>query len=229
MSKNLQNNLLLCISNALYEINEILGYEYFESTNIDNLSKKFLKMLPYSEKLLQQVRGVSLKDIEKEEMDIDKGMKAVIKGIFHGVIIKNFTGKTFEEKFLNFLYYDGITHCRWINKTDYHNYYNTLFTLVKTINSDLEKLKFIHNLLEIKRNSTSQGITKIFLKKDFFKEYSNHNELTIDLYIEVFKELAGIIESYIKLIYGIKANYTTNDIIRLNKKKFYYFWEHLKN
>ena len=105
MSKNLQNNLLLCISSALYEINEILGYEYFESTNIDNLSKKFIKMLPYSEKLLQQVRGVSLKDIEKEEMDIDKGMKAVIKGIFHGVIIKNFKGKTFEEKFLNFLKY----------------------------------------------------------------------------------------------------------------------------
>ena len=203
MSKKLQNNLLLSISNALNEINQILGNEYFECTKIDNLSRKFLKMLPYSEKFLQQTRGASLEDVEKEEMDIDKGMKAVIKGIFHGIIIKNFKGNTFEEKFQNFLYYVGITHCRWINKTDYDNYYNTLFTLVETINTDLEKLKLIHNLLEIKINSTSQGITKIFLKEDFFKE-SNYNELIMDLHIEIFKELAGIVENYIKLIYGIK-------------------------
>ena len=64
MSKKLQNNILLCISNALNEINQILGYEYFESTNLENLSKKFLKILPYSEKFLQQTRGVSLKNVE---------------------------------------------------------------------------------------------------------------------------------------------------------------------
>jgi hypothetical protein len=45
-------------------------------------------VLPYSEKFLQQKRGASLKDIETEVMDIEKGTKTVIKKIFHGIIIK---------------------------------------------------------------------------------------------------------------------------------------------
>jgi len=51
MSAAIKKNLCNVISNALSDINEIIGYEYFEA--LDEISKKFLRMLP----LIETIEG----------------------------------------------------------------------------------------------------------------------------------------------------------------------------
>ena len=100
------------ITSAFYEINQILGYEYFDKTTIEDRSKKLLIIgLPFGEWLLEQKSGVNLQDLENEELDEEKTKRAVLGGMFYGLIIKDCEGKTFEEKYQNYLYRSGIEHC----------------------------------------------------------------------------------------------------------------------
>jgi hypothetical protein len=59
---------------------------------------------------------VNLQDLENEEIDEEKAKRAALRGMFHGHILKDYEGKTFEEKYQNYLYRSGIEHCTWIKK-----------------------------------------------------------------------------------------------------------------
>jgi hypothetical protein len=87
MSTAFKKNITDIISHALSDINEIMGYEYFDPNKLDEISKKFLVVLPFADRMLQQRRGVTIQDLEKETFEREKGKKAAIRGIFDGIIV----------------------------------------------------------------------------------------------------------------------------------------------
>jgi hypothetical protein len=77
MSSEFEKKFVKVMSNAFYEINERTGYELFEPTKIEEISKKLVKLTPLVEELLlKPKRGVTLKDVEKEQIDFEKSTKA---------------------------------------------------------------------------------------------------------------------------------------------------------
>jgi hypothetical protein len=62
------------MSDALHEINEILGYEYFKQDMIKQISENFLLVVPVAEEIVKELRGVNLDEIEKEQYDANRLM-----------------------------------------------------------------------------------------------------------------------------------------------------------
>jgi hypothetical protein len=225
----LEQDLISTISDAFREINEILGYEYFESPKIHNLSIKFAKMLPFVEPLLKSKMGVTLQELEKEDHDYDKAKAAIILGIFHGIIIKDYKGNSFEEKFKNYLYCSGTEKCEWIGKTDYPFYFHTLMNHVSKLIEDTDAIKFVNDYLKTNVKLRSQAVATILTKRRFFKDSSHLNEIAIDEHIDIFKSLSAIAEDYFKLIYAIINNYwTVKNIAKLEKTEFYEVWKGIR-
>lgn len=226
MSK-IENALIDVISEALKEINDICGYEIIELDKIKDISKRFLTFLPFMENLFR-LKGLNLNDIEKE-INLEKGKRAALLGMFHGIILKYYNGNTFKEKYEHFLYNSNIQSCDWIKKTQYDNYYKKLFELILKIKNNSNNIEFINIYSKHKNKSTTQAITKINTKENFFCNNISINEKTIDEYIEIFRELCSVIEGKLKLMYGIKYSFTSKQIIKLEKTKFFDVWNDLKN
>jgi len=204
MSSKLHQEYVTVISDALREINEMFGYEVFDSSIIDKTARNFLKLLPIVETELKSKRGVTLQDVEKEKHDYEKAKDMVIRGILHGSIFKNYKGNSFEEKIKDYLYSSGTEICEWIGKTDYISYFNTMMNKVSKLVMDIDATKYILNFLNESTRSRSQAImTLILTKPDFFKDSQNYDEKTIDDHIEIFKMLSGVAEKMFKLIYAI--------------------------
>lgn len=164
MSK-IEKALIDVISEALKEINDICGYEIIELDKIKDISKRFLTFLPFMENLFR-LKGLNLKDIEKE-INLEKGKRAALLGMFHGIILKYYNGNTFKEKYENFLYNSNIQSCDWIKKTQYDNYYKKLFELILKIKNNSNNIEFINIYSKHKNKSTTQAITKINTKEKF--------------------------------------------------------------
>ena len=230
MSAALKERLLSVIYEALYEINEIIGYEYIDRKKVKKNKELFLQLLALGEKLLEEKRGVTLKDLENEPFDHEKVKGIVLLGLFHGFILRDAKGKSFEEKFENYLYSSSIERCEWIEHTGYNNYYQSLFSLVSKICINTNKIKFVFDFSKLKLQSTSQGITKIQTKRSFFKSNIRMTETTVDEHLDIFRELGAVTETFLKMLYGIKYNYTTTEQIqKLEKKEFYEIWKDLRD
>ena len=103
MSSKLKERFIKIIESAFYEINQILGYEYFNKSTIEDRSKEFLSVgLPFVEYLLTKKRGVNLQELENEELDEQKAKGAMLRGLFHGIILNNYNGNSFEEKYKDY-------------------------------------------------------------------------------------------------------------------------------
>jgi hypothetical protein len=225
MSPELKAKLTATISDALYEINEMLGYEYFEENKIKDVSKKFLNMLPFAEQLLMNTRGVTLKDLENEEINRERAKIAVIKGIFDGEVLKNYSGS-----FADYLYHSGTEQCKWISNTHYDDYFQALSNLALKVATELDKLLFIGDFTKRKIRSTTQMAAKISTKKRFFEDRKDYTESIIDEHTEIFRELGAIVENQLKLLYGIKHGYKGIGLAeKLEQKKFYNIWQDLKD
>jgi hypothetical protein len=130
----LEEEFTKATTDALYEINELVGYNYFKNKEIQEIGNAFLQLLPALENSLKNQRGIYLDNIENEQFDHEKNKKAVIQGIFHGLILVRFEGNSFEEKYKNFLYYSQIENCDWIRNTHYDNYYQVLYNITSKLN-----------------------------------------------------------------------------------------------
>ena len=226
MSTAFKKNITDILSHALIDINEIIGYEYFDPNKLDEISKKFLVVLPFADRMLEQRRGVTIQDLEKETFEREKAKKAAIRGVFDGIIIRNYKGNSFQEKLDNYLYHSGIEQSVWISKTGYDLYYRTLHEVISRDLSDRNTINFIHRFTKRKVKSTTQALIKIQTKEKFFKNPSKIDEMTIDEHLDIFREAGAITENYLKLIYGIKHNYDTDQEIEdLEKTKFYQIWK----
>lgn len=98
------------ISDSLHAINEALGYEYFKSTEIVQISDQFVMLSPVVEELIMKPRGVTLENVEKEQVDYERGKQA-IKGIFHGIVLRTYEGLS-----------KNIGRCRTTNKRSRDGY-----------------------------------------------------------------------------------------------------------
>ena len=188
MSSELKEKLTAVISDALYEINEMLGYEYFEENKIKGVSKEFLKMLPFAEQLLTKTRSVTLKDLENEEINRERAKMAFIKGIFVGIVLRNYSGS-----FTDYLYRSGTENCTWISNTHYDDYFWALSNLAPKVATEVDKLIFIGDFSKRKIRSTIQAVAKISIKKRFFEDRKDFSESIIDEHIEIFRELGAIV------------------------------------
>jgi hypothetical protein len=149
-------------------------------------------------------RGVTLKDIEKEPYSYERLKRITLRGLFDGFLLKGYMGNSFEEKFENYLYNSGVEDCRWITKTGYDIYYRTLHVYVLKLNINVSVKNLVKEYMKEKGRSITQVITKILTKKKFFENNPKTDETVINEHIEIFRELGGIAESYLKLIYGLK-------------------------
>jgi hypothetical protein len=179
MSTAFKKNITDIISHALIDINEIIGYEYFDPNKLDEISKKFFVVLPFVDRMLKQRRGVTTQDLEKETFEREKDKKADIQGIFEGRIIRDYKGSSFREKFDNYLYSSGTEHAVWISKTGYDLYYRTLHEVISRELSNRNTINFIHRFMKRKVKSTTQALIKIQTKEKFFKNPSKIDEMTI--------------------------------------------------
>jgi len=174
-------------------------------------------------------RGITLKDLENEKIDNEKAKKWFIKGILHGEILNSYEGDTFEKKFSNYVYLSGIVQCQWIKSTNYDVYYQNLSSIIPRITSDSNLQNFVNIFLNANDKSVSQKIMKITSKSRFFEGRSKMDEFFIEEYVDIFKELSALSERYLKLLYGVAHNYSPNQIVVLQKKRFYEIWDDLRN
>jgi hypothetical protein len=231
LSSHLRQELLRVYCDALREINEIFGFEYFENSKVDMIAANFLEMLPFSEALLKSKRGVTLQELEKEEHDLKKAKDIAIRGILHGTILKYYNGNSFEEKFKDYVYSSGTETCEWIRKTGYDSYFNVVTNQVSKLVMNKDATKYIVDNLNISTRSRSQAIMGLFLTKpDFIKDLPNFNEKVIEDHVEVFKRLSGVAEKLFKLIYAIMNSYWTMPTPpNLDKMKFFEIWDAVRN
>lgn len=229
MSLHLQQEIVRVFCDALHEINEMLGYEYFESSKIDKLAAKFLKALPSVEALLKSRRGVTLRDVEKEKYDYEKAKAMAIRGIFHAYILKEYKGTSFEEKFKDYLYSSGTEKCEWIGETDYASYFNAVINQISNLVKNKDATKFIIDYLNKNPNTRSQAIMTLFTNPNFFKDSPNIDEKIIDDHIGISKSLSGVAEKLFKLTFAIINNYwTMRTPPNLDKKDFFEVWKGVK-
>lgn len=134
MSPKFKELIVTVVSDALHEINEILGYEYFKQDMIKQISEFFLLVVPVVEEFVKEIRGVNLDEIEKEQYDYNRLKRYALRGLFDGYILREYPGDTFNEKFKKYLYNSGIEKCTWIANTRYDNYYQVLNTYVSKLN-----------------------------------------------------------------------------------------------
>lgn len=219
------------MSDTLNEINEILGYTYFDATQIEELVKAFVKLVPFIKSLLlKDANEVTVKKFDTEPFDSEKGKQSSLQGIFDGLVLKGYEGDPFEEKFKNYLYNSGIEKSEWISKTGYDDYYNILLKIVSMNPSNLILLKLVYDYRKEKLLSITQGFTKILMMEDFFKNVSTLDETIIDEHFNIFRELGGIVENHLKLLYAIKHNYSSGkDINKLGTSMVSDIWKDLKN
>jgi len=229
MSSKVEKILDTIMRDALAEINEILGYEYLEKAKIEETSMRFLDFMPFVERVLKEKRGVTLEDLEKESYDYKKVKKAALMGMLHGLILREYEGNTFDEKFRNYLYSSGIENCEWITKTEYVTYYKMLIKNLSSAASNINMIKLVNGFIEREGKSIVQAITKIRTKGKFFEDPSTMDEIIVDEHLEIFRELGAIAESYLKLIYAIKYDFSTiKDLDKLQTTDFYKVWKDLK-
>ena len=119
--------------------------------------------------------------------------------------------------------------CKWIKKTEYSNYYKKLNEMLSKTITNLDTIEYINTYSKHKIKATTQAITKINTKENFFNNNTNVNEKTIDEYIEIFRELCSVIEGRLKLLYGIKYKYNPKQITNLEKTSLFDVWKDLKN
>jgi hypothetical protein len=230
MSSAVEKRFIHVISDALCDINDTLGYEYFDTNKTAEIAEKlYLAGYAKMQKFLKEQRGITLNELDKEKFEYEKAKEKAYFGILDGLIIKTYKGDSFEEKFNNYLYYSGIEQCEWITNTTYDLYYQTLSNILSTNTSNTNMINFIGRFIKRKMKSTTQGIAKIQTKWKFFRNIQTLDEITIDEHLETFRELAAIAENYLKLLYGIKNNYSTDqEMERLEKTKFHDIWNDIK-
>jgi hypothetical protein len=229
MSPKLRQKFIETFSDALNEINEFMGYEYFKKSNIRSTCRAFLELEPFAEWLLMMTRGVSLQDLERENIDREKAKKAVIKGIFDGLIIRNYHGTSFDNRFGDYLYRSGTEHCPWIRDTHYDDYYKTLSNLTSRFVSRPDTLLFIGDFTRRKIKSHTQTVAKMSTRRNFFTERHTINASLADEHIEVFRDIGAIAENYMKLLFGIKHDYGMELTDKLEKTEFHLIWKDLKD
>jgi hypothetical protein len=179
MSSELEKEYVRIMSDAFYELNEIIGYEYFRPSQI----RKIVKLLPLVEEMVLKPRGVTIGDVGKEERNYEKGKQAALMGILDGYVLKEYEGNTFKEKFKNYIHDPGI-RCKWLQTTDYNRYLQTLLDFVSKISSNIV-LQFVFNYKSKKLVPISQGIVRVFRKKMFFRDVLTLDEKTIDETLEI--------------------------------------------
>jgi hypothetical protein len=231
ISQDIRDRLLEVLQSAFLEINQIIGYEYFDKATAERKSKElYTAGLGFAEKVLRETRGVSLRDLKIEELDEEKTKRAALRGIFHGLILTGYRGSSFEEKYEDYLLRSGIEQCSWISKTDYNTYYNTYYSFVSKINSDKEKIFFINEFVKRKIYATTQHLAKISRKGGFYQESAVIDEALIDDHIDIFKDLGAILENYLKLLYAIKQELTAKkEIDNIENTNFYEVWKSLRD
>lgn len=231
MSSQLQQEFISIISDALREINEMFGYEVFDSSKIDKIAANFLKVLPTVEALLKSTRGATLQEVEKEDHDHEKAKAMAIRGILHRSIFKAYKGSSFEEKFKDYLYSSGTETCEWIGKTSYDSYFNAVMNQVSKLVMNNDATKFIIDYLNKSTRNRSQAVMRLILTKPkFFKDLPNLNEKTIDDHKEIFMSLSGIAEKLFKLIYAVINNHWAMPTHpNLDKKRFFEVWDAVRN
>jgi hypothetical protein len=202
MSSELQKEFARIMSDVFHELNEIIGYEYFQPSQIKKIAKNYLKFLPLVEEILMKSRGVTLRDIEKEERNYEKGKQAAMIGILDGLILKDYKGNTFKEKFKNYIHDPGIEP-KWLQTTDYDRYLQILLDFVSKISSNTV-LQFAFNYKSKKLVPISQGIVRVLNKEMFFRDVLTLDEKTIDETLEIFRELGAIAEHHLKLLYAMR-------------------------
>jgi hypothetical protein len=180
MSSEFKKEYFRIMSDAFHECNEIMGYEYFRPAQINKITKAFSKLFPLVEELILKPRGVTIRDVETEQVDYERGKRAALMGILDGYVLKEYEGHSFKEKYKNYIYDPGITGCKWIQSTDYDRYLQTLFDTLLKIGSNKALTQFVFNYKSKKLVSISQGIVRIFRKKAFFRDAITQDEKTID-------------------------------------------------
>jgi 6-phosphofructokinase len=180
MSPKFKELIVTVMIDALHEINEILGYEYFKRDMIEQTSKNFLLVVPVAEELVKEIRGVNLDEIEKEQYDYSRLKRYVLRGLFDGYILRDYSGNSFDEKFKKYLYNSGIERCTWIAKTRYDNYYQVLNTYVSKLNLNENAKSLVKEFIKEHIKSTTQTIAKMLTKKKFFEDNPKIDEIVID-------------------------------------------------